>query len=211
MTKQKGSGVGSGAYGFGTGRPIGAGRAEILPSGVQPMSNVHADVPPGVHQDTMHQAVAPFAGTHALPTGQTISVNMNAPNPNLTLKEWIVRGALGGVGRVFAWPFRLVGMVFEGIAHGVIKVVTWAMIIILVPTMLMLGGRLEKHMEQQKSIQSGAAEIMHDGRQAVHGLRAGATDNMTAQPTAQDAADADTDTDTDAPNPKQHHRRHHAE
>lgn len=205
MTKQKDS-AGTGAYGFGSQRPIGAGRAEILAPGATPMSNVHADVPPGVHQDTMHQAMAPFLGTHALPTGQTISVNMNAPNPNLTLKEWMVRGVVGGVGRVVSWPFRLVGLVFEGIAHGVIKVVTWAMIIILVPTMLMLGSRLEKHMEHQNSVRSGAAEIMHEGRQAAQGIRQGATDDMAAKPEG-DATAPDQDAD-EAPRPKHHHRHH---
>ena len=164
-----------GSRGFGSSAPIGA-RAEILPPASE---NVHADVPPGVHSQTMQQ-MAPFMGTSMLPTGQSITVNMNAPNPNLSFKEWALRGFVGALGRAAQWPFQLVARIIEAIARAAVGILKWAAIVLLFPTLIWLGSQLQHRMAQQHSIEAGASMIAHDARRAAHGVRQGMSDELPA-------------------------------
>jgi len=171
-----------GSRGFGSTAPIGA-RAEILPPAGE---TVFADVPPGVHSQSMQQ-MAPFLGTTMLPTGQSITVNMNAPNPNLSFKEWALRGFIGALGRAAQWPFQLLARVIEAIARAAIGIIKWAAIVLLFPTLIWLGSQLQHKVSQQHSIEAGAAMIAHDARRAAHGARQGMSDELPADNAAKNA------------------------
>ena len=150
-----------------------------------PPQRIDADVPAGVHQDSLTQAMVPFAGSHLVPTGQTINVSMNAPSPHLPFKEWVARGMVGGVGHFAAWPFRLVAMTLEGAALAIVDigktVLKMILIAVLIPAMLVIGIRLASHVNDAPTIAAGTRGIVHDGRHAVDGLSDGATDELPAE------------------------------
>lgn len=158
MTAMRGAHVGRA-------RPMGAG-------------DVSADLPAGVYQDQYSQAVTPFAGAHQLPTGQTINVSMNAPSPHLTFREWAARGLVAGVGSLLAWPFRLVGGVVEQAAHAVVAVLKWIMILLLLPTMLIVGAKMASDVTSAASVEEGVERIVHHGRHAVNGASKGASGEL---------------------------------
>lgn len=152
----------------------------VLPGkATRPMNpDVMASVPAGVHSDSMSQMMAAMPNSMTTPMGQTINVVMNAPSPHLSFKEWMARGMVGGVGKVAAFPFRLVGVVMEGTANAVVTIVKMAIIIILVPTLLMLGIALHQRLSSNGSVEAGAADMMHQGRHAVSGMAKGLTDDL---------------------------------
>lgn len=145
---------------------------------------IDASVPAGVHSDSMSQSLAPFLGATGLPTGQVINVSMNAPSPHLTFKEWMARGVVGGLGNFAAWPFRFVGAILHDIARAIIAIIKWALLLILLPTMLIMGVKMANQMQNSKSIEEGSAQMVHNGRHALNGIGKGATDDLPKEDAA---------------------------
>lgn len=159
--------------------PVATGRASRMDA---PASRIDASLSGGVQHGAMAQAMQPFVGEHATPTGQIINVSMNAPSPHLEFKDWMARGVVGGVGKVAAWPFRLVGMTLESTALAIVdvfkSVIKTALIVVLIPTLFLVGIRLMNKMSESATIEGGAASMMHDGRHAVNGLGKGISDEL---------------------------------
>lgn len=174
------------------------GTAEILLGGVKasspppdlhrsggPATRIDAALHGGVQSGSMTQAMAPFMGEHALPTGQVINVSMNAPSPHLGFKEWMARGVVGGIGHAAAWPFVLVAKTVEGIALGIVDIfkslIKWAIILVLAPTLILVGIRMMHQVEKAPTIEGGVQTVVHNGRHAVDGIGRGLTDELPAE------------------------------
>lgn len=162
---------------------LGGARASTpVAMSASPASRIDAVLKGGVQQGGMAQAIEPFMGQNALPTGQIINVSMNAPNPNLEFKEWMARGVVGGIGKVAAWPFKLIGMTIESVALGIVDVLKtilkWALILVLAPLLIMAGIRMMNQVSDSATIEEGARTVVHDGRHAVNGLGKGFTDDL---------------------------------
>lgn len=148
----------------------------VLPTGQNhnmPFGNVEGNFPPGQYENSIHNAVSPFAGQHMLPTGQSINVSMNAPNPNLSFREWVARGFVGAIGEAFAWPFQLVARIIEESAKSLVNLATKLVMFILLPTMLYMGYLLAMNMSQAGSVEEGAAQMVYHGRHAANGIATG--------------------------------------
>lgn len=145
-------------------------------------TRIDATLNGGVQSGSMTQAMAPFMGDHALPTGQVINVSMNAPSPHLGFREWMARGVVGGIGHAAAWPFVLVAKTVEGVALGVVDIVKslikWAVILVLAPTLVLMGIRMMHQVENAPTIEGGAQTIVHNGRHAVDGIGRGLSDKL---------------------------------
>lgn len=139
---------------------------------------IDADMPAGVHQESLVQAMSPFSSTHHLPGGQVINVAMNAPSHHLPFKEWMLRGVVGGLGQLAAWPFRLVGGLIESLGEALIGILKTLAIVVLLPVMLLVGYKLMQQVSKADSIEAGASQIMHDGRHAATGIGKGLTDEL---------------------------------
>ena len=122
-------------------------------------------------------------------SGQNISVNVTSANPNLSFKEWMLRGVVGGAGNLVAFPFRLIGKGLEALMMGVIGIVKTAIIIILIPTLIWAGYILQQHISHANSVHEAASSISVQGANAFHGVVDGA--GAKGDPiTERDAADA---------------------
>ncbi len=139
---------------------------------------IEANIPGGVHENSISNPMMPFLGQNQLPTGQVINVSMNAPSPHLTFKEWMARGVVGGIGGALTWPFRFVGNVLEEIAKAIVGVLKWAIIVILLPALAIVGFKLAGQLTSSETIEDGAASLVYDGRHAVNGLAKGATTEL---------------------------------
>lgn len=146
-----------------------------------PASRIDANVPAGIHNDSLSQAMAPFMGGTQLPTGQMINISMNAPSPHLSFGEWVKRGILGALGNLLAWPLRFASSILHDMASAIIGILKWALIVILIPTMIMIGMKMSSQMQSAPSIEAGASQMMHNGRHALNGLGKGATDELPAE------------------------------
>lgn len=148
----------------------------------RPATRVDAALNGGVQNGSMMQAMEPFLGQNTLPTGQVINVSMNAPNPNLEFKEWMARGVVGGIGKLAAWPFKLIGMTVESIALGIVDIfktiLKWALILVLAPLLIMAGIRMMDQVSESDTIEEGARTVIHDGRHAVNGIGKGLTEEL---------------------------------
>lgn len=107
-----------------------------------------------------------------LPTGQNINVVTNH-NIHLPFREWLLRGLIGSVGSALAFPFRLFGEAVSSVVQGVIGIIKIAIIIILVPTLIWLGVELQAMMQEQESVEAGAAEMVNQAGQVVDGVSRG--------------------------------------
>lgn len=139
---------------------------------------IDANIPGGVHRDSISNPMVPFLGQNQLPTGQVINVSMNAPSPHLSFKEWMARGVVGGIGGALTWPFRFVGNVIEEIAKAIVGVLKWAIIVILLPALAIVGFKLAGKLTSSATIEDGAASLVYDGRHAVNGIAKGATTDL---------------------------------
>lgn len=108
----------------------------------------------------------------ALPTGQNINVVTNH-NIHLPFRDWLLRGLIGAVGSALAFPFRLVGGVLNSIAQGVVSILKMAIIVVLIPTLIWLGIELQEKMQEQASVEDGAAEMVHQAGDVVSGIGKG--------------------------------------
>lgn len=151
----------------------------IMPTaGPEAPKRIDATIPGGVHQDSISNPMVPFLGQNQLPTGQVINVSMNAPSPHLTFKEWMARGVVSGIGGALTWPFRFIGNVLEEIAKAIVGVLKWAIIVILLPALAIVGFKLAGQLTSSATIEDGAASLVYDGRHAVNGLAKGATTEL---------------------------------
>ena len=122
---------------------------------------------------TVQDQVSGAQQAHAvLPNGQNISVVTNH-NIHLPFKDWLLRGILGSVGSVFAFPFRVVGNAINGLVEGVIGIVKMAIILILAPTLIWLGMQLLAEMKEQESIEAGTATVVDHAGSMVSGIGKG--------------------------------------
>lgn len=108
--------------------------------------------------------------------GQTITVNMNAPSPHLPMKEWMLRGVVGGLGHVLAFPFLLIR---DAVQHSM-KLVFKAIGILLIPTLLMAGCQLRYMVERANSGEQGAQTVIEQGRHVLRGIGKGASSDLDA-------------------------------
>ena len=104
--------------------------------------------------------------------GQQINVVTNN-NIHLSLKEWMIRGTIGGIGNAFAWPFRLAASVLSGLFHSVIGFVKIAFIIVLAPTLLWLGIKLQDELSAQNDVSEGTAIIVDHAKEVGNGIQKG--------------------------------------
>lgn len=107
-----------------------------------------------------------------MPNGQNISVVTNH-NIHLPFKEWMLRGVVGSIGGLLAFPFRVVGNAINSIVEGVIGIVKFAIIIILAPTLAWLGIQLLGQMTEEESIESGTATIVQNAGKVATGIGKG--------------------------------------
>lgn len=165
--------------------PVDAPSANQVPAnsvgGQMVNGNIEGNFPPGIYKDSVSQAMAPFMGSNALPTGQTINVSMNAPSNNLTFKEWALRGVVGGLGNAAAWPFRFLAGLAEDIARMLANLVGKIVMILLIPTALIVGYQMAMKVSKTESIEQGASDIAHNGRHAAKGFWSGLTDDLPAE------------------------------
>ena len=94
-------------------------------------------------------------------------------NIHLPFKDWLLRGILGSVGSLFAFPFRVVGNAINGLVDGVIGIVKMAIILILAPTLIWLGMQLLAEMKEQESIEAGTATVVDHAGSMVSGIGKG--------------------------------------
>lgn len=127
-----------------------------------------------------------------IPTGQTINVNMNTPSPHLSFKEWMARGVVGGIGKVLAFPFKLVGTGMEAAVTGIVSIIKIAVIVVMIPTLIWLGLKLQASLSTSQSIEEGAAKVVVSGRRMVDGAGQGmdADINKIREQERQQAAEA---------------------
>lgn len=141
-------------------------------------SRIDGNFPAGVYDQSLHGQLAPFVGGHQLPTGQTINVSMNAPSPHLSFGEWVKRGIVAGIGNLLAWPFRFVGGMLEEVGRTIIRLLGKVVLLLLVPTLLIVGYKMAQHVTKAPSVEEGAAQVVHNGRHAVNGALRGFNDQL---------------------------------
>lgn len=124
----------------------------------------------------------------ALPTGQNINVVTNH-NIHLPFKEWMLRGVVGGIGSVFAFPFRLIGdaitSIVQGIIGGIIGIVKLAIIVILLPTLAWLGIVLMGEMQEQESVEEGSAALVDHAGDFITGVSNGVDKGLNKEAPSQ--------------------------
>ena len=104
--------------------------------------------------------------------GLGINVNTNH-NIHLSFKEWMLRGVVGGVGSVLAFPFRLVGEMLRALGEGLIKIVTALVLILLVPTFIWLGIMLKEEMSTYDNVEDGTAAMVDHAGEFADGVGKG--------------------------------------
>ena len=110
---------------------------------------------------------------HAImPNGQNINVVTNH-NIHLPFKEWILRGIVGSLGAVLAFPFRVIGNAVNTLVEGVIGIIKIAIIIVLAPTLAWLGFMLLGEMQEQDSVEGGTAAIVEHAGDVASGIGKG--------------------------------------
>lgn len=107
-----------------------------------------------------------------LPNGQSINVVTNH-NVHLPFREWMLRGVVGAFGNLLAFPFRMIGNALNSMVEGVIGILKIAIIMILGPTLIWLGFMLLADMQQEDSVESGAATIVNRAGDVATGVGKG--------------------------------------
>ena len=121
---------------------------------------------------THEQADGSQVAQTVLPTGQNINVVTNH-NIHLPFREWLLRGLIGSFGTALAFPFRLFGDAVSSVVQGAIGIIKIGIIIVLIPTLIWLGIELQQMMQEQESVEAGAAEIVNQAGQVVDGVSRG--------------------------------------
>lgn len=153
-----------------------------MPMPVGPVAGPVTTGADGSQSQQLAQMGIPMVPGMPLPqAGQTITVNMNAPSPHLPMKEWMLRGVVGGIGHVLAFPFLLI----RDAAQHSMKLIFKAIGILLIPTLLMAGCQLRYMVERASSGEQGAQTVVEQGRHVLRGLGKGASSDLDA-PKAKD-------------------------
>lgn len=108
------------------------------------------------------------------PYANMIAVSNNGVSPHLPFREWMLRGVVGGIGKLLAWPFQLVRDIISAIAIGVIGVVKVVLMIVLVPSAILIGLQIAATQSKEASIgdnaQSATSSLGAVGQGAWNGL-----------------------------------------
>ncbi|MFZ3481724.1 hypothetical protein [Sphingomonas sp. 3-13AW] len=117
-------------------------------------------------------------------TGQNISVNVSAPSPHLSFGEWAKRGVLSALGNGLLFVPRLLGRLLEAILMGLLGILKVAAIIVLIPTLIWAGYRLQQHVSTSTSVREAASSVTVQGGEVLKGVADGAkaeTDPLAAK------------------------------
>lgn len=107
---------------------------------------------------------------NTLPNGQNINVITNH-NIHLERNEWLFRGVVGGIGKVLAFPFRLLEKMITSIFEAIFGMLKTAIIILLVPTLIWAGIILQQKMSQQENIEDGTQLLVDQASEVVSGTK----------------------------------------
>lgn len=91
------------------------------------------------------------------PYANMIAVSNNGVSPHLPFRDWMLRGVVGGVGKMLAWPFQLVRDIINGIAFAILGIAKVLLMIILIPSAIILGLQIAASQSSEADIQTNAA------------------------------------------------------
>lgn len=95
-------------------------------------------------------------GTPAQP-GYNQMIAIGNASPHLPFKDWMARGVVSGLGRLVAWPFKLIGDIVQAIAMAIIGILKMILIIILIPSAIIIGLKIAAMQQEEDTIRGSAA------------------------------------------------------
>ena len=105
--------------------------------------------------------------------GYNQMIAIGQASPHLPFRDWLARGVVSAIGRMLAWPFKLVGDILHSIAMAVVGIVKMIFIIVLIPSMLILGLKIAAMQQEEESVRGSAAAaaegVMEAGKGAING------------------------------------------
>lgn len=141
-------------------------------------------------QNLTNQEEPRYSLSHHEDRGVNVSVNNNGVYFR-SVREELQLSAYRSFGNFFAWPFRLVGRLFESALGAIMGLLGFVLKILIIPTVLLLGISIYQASENRTASET-AAVVGKEGVGIIGGLLSGVWDGVfgSEEPEAPETTEA---------------------